>query len=322
MGSGNGFPSNVATVSDAVDAILAREDWNNLQKSRQIRQLWGRITIPQPIAEEVAAAYDRLSRDLAESSSPEGDDKEPFVAIRSSGREEDTENFTRAGEFETFLYIRGREQLLEYLKRAWSGLWTERAIHNRAVLGTQLDRVVGGIIIQRNAWSRVSGVLQTVNIAEDKLREMVINVGLGLGEGIVSGTVAADQIVVAKADNLQSAPLRFRYITSDKREQVVFNARAGYGVVRSSTLYHQRLRPALEYVELAELAAIADRLESAYGHPLDIEFGIEGAKLWILQARPVGTFPALLRETTQQYPFSSLLTRDEGESSKAGTGAR
>jgi phosphoenolpyruvate synthase/pyruvate phosphate dikinase len=84
---------------------------------------------------------------------------------------------------------------------------------------------------------------------------------------------------------------------------VVFNARAGYGVIRSSTLYHQRLRPALEYVELAELVAIGDRLEAAYGHPLDIEFGIEGAKLWILQARPVGTFPALLRETTQRYPF-------------------
>jgi hypothetical protein len=303
LGSAEGFSPKVATVSDAVDAILAREDWNNLQKSRQIRQLWGKIAIPPAIADEVAAAYERLAQDIPEGSTPEGNDAEPFVAIRSSGREEDTENFTRAGEFETFLYIRGREQLLEYLKRAWSGLWTERAIHNRTVLGTQLDRVVGGIIIQRNAWSRVSGVLQTVNIAEDKLREMVINVGLGLGEGIVSGTVAADQIVVAKTDNLQTAPLRFRYITADKREQVVFNARAGYGVIRSSTLYHQRLRPALEYVELAELVAIADRLEAAYGHPLDIEFGIEGAKLWILQARPVGTFPALLRETTQQYPF-------------------
>jgi pyruvate,water dikinase len=307
LSSAEGFPPSIATVNDAVDAILAREDWTNLQKSRQIRQLWGKITIPQAIADEVAAAYEQLSKDIPEGSTPDGKDAEPFVAIRSSGREEDTENFTRAGEFESFLYIRGREQLLEYLKRAWSGLWTERAIHNRGVLGTQLEKVVGGIIIQRNAWSRVSGVLQTVNIAEDKLREMVINVGLGLGEGIVSGIVAADQIVVAKTDNLQTAPLRFRYITADKNEQVVFNARAGYGVIRSQTLYHQRLRPAIEYVELAELVAIADRLEAAYGHPLDIEFGIEGPKLWILQARPVGTFPALLRETVQQYPFAGKI---------------
>ena len=304
MGSAEGFPPEVVTVSDAVDAILARADLTNSQKSRQIRQIWARITIPSAIVGEILAAYDRLAQDASAGLGPDVGEGGPFVAIRSSGREEDTENFTRAGEFETFLYIRGHDQLLEYLKRAWSGLWTERAIHNRSVLGTKLDRVVGGIIIQRNAWSRVSGVLQTVNIAEDKLREMVISVGLGLGEGIVSGIVAADQIVVAKTDNLQNAPLRFRYITADKREQVVFNSRAGFGTYRSPTLYHQRLRPAMEYIELAELVAIADRLEAAYGHPLDIEFGIEGAKLWILQARPVGTFPALLRETTQQYPFS------------------
>ena len=305
MGSTEGFPPEIVTVNDAVDAILARADLNNSQKSRQIRQVWAKITIPPAIAKEIIAAYDHLAQDASAGTGPDVGEGGPFVAIRSSGREEDTENFTRAGEFETFLYIRGHEQLLEYLKRAWSGLWTERAIHNRSVLGTKLERVVGGIIIQRNAWSRVSGVLQTVNIAEDKLREMVISVGLGLGEGIVSGIVAADQIVVAKTDNLQNAPLRFRYITADKREQVVFNSRAGFGVFRSPTLYHQRLRPAMEYIELAELVAIADRLEAAYGHPLDIEFGIEGAKLWILQARPVGTFPALLRETTQQYPFST-----------------
>lgn len=304
LGSLEGFPAGISTLIEGIDWILAREDLNNLQKSRQIRQLWEKITIPQEIADQVLEAYAELSKDAA-GDSPSGEGEgQVFVAIRSSGREEDTETATRAGEFETFLYVRGGESVIEHLKRAWSGLWTERAIHNRTVLGTPFHRAGGGIIIQRNAWSRVSGVLQTVNIAEDKLREMVINVGLGLGEGIVSGTVAADQIVVAKTDNLQTAPLRFRYITSDKREQVIFNARAGFGTIRSPTLYHQRLRAALEYVELAELVRVADQLENAYGYPLDIEFGIEGTKLWILQARPVGTFLALIRETTQRYPLS------------------
>ena len=227
------------------------------------------------------------------------------MAIRSSGREEDTETATRAGEFDTFLFIRGRDSLLDHLKRAWSGLWTERAIHNREVMGSEFERAGGGIIVQRNAWSRVSGVLQTVNVAEDKLREIVINVGLGLGEGVVSGTVAADLIVVARTDNILEAPLRFRYITSDKQERVVFNTRAGFGTIRTPTLYHQRLRPAIEYIELVELVRTAVRLESAYGYPLDIEFGIEGTTLWILQARPVGTFLAMIRETMQRYPLTT-----------------
>ena len=75
---------------------------------------------------------------------PRGGRFRPFVAIRSSGREEDTETATRAGEFDTFLFIRGQDSLLDHLKRAWSGLWTERAIHNREVMGSEFERAGGG----------------------------------------------------------------------------------------------------------------------------------------------------------------------------------
>ncbi|HSD29057.1 MAG TPA: PEP/pyruvate-binding domain-containing protein, partial [Vicinamibacteria bacterium] len=69
------------------------------------------------------------------------------------------------------------------------------------------------------------------------------------------------------------------------------------------TLAHQRLRPALEYVELAELVRLAARLEDAYGHPLDLEFGIEGSRLFLLQARPVATFLSLLQDTLERHPL-------------------
>jgi pyruvate,water dikinase len=224
--------------------------------------------------------------------------------VRSSGCEEDAEVAARAGEFETFLFVRGQQALGDFLRRAWSGLWTERAIHNRAVMGSGGARLGGGIIVQRIVWSRVSGVLQTVNVAERNLREIVVNVGLGLGEGVVSGLVGADQIVVAKEGDLLESPLRFRYVTGDKREQVVFDARTGAGTTRTECLYHQRFRPALEYVELCELVRTAVRLESAYGHPLDIEFGIEADRLWVLQARPVPIAHAILAETVERYPLA------------------
>jgi pyruvate,water dikinase len=151
-------------------------------------------------------------------------------------------------------------------------------------------------------------VLQTVNVADGEPREMVANVGLGLGEGIVSGTVAADHVVVAKEGDLERGPLRFRYVTADKREQVRFDRRAGFGTTRAECLYHQRLRPALEYVELAELVSVASRLETAYGYPLDIEFGIEGSRLFLLQARPVATFFSLLQETLERHPLEATAT--------------
>jgi pyruvate,water dikinase len=288
-----------STLREAVDAILARGDLDNARKSALIRGLWDGARLPDELSREVRAAYRRLAEGPGGDEEPEG----PFVAIRSSAREEDAERAARAGEFDTFLFVRGEERVVEHLKRAWSGLWTERAIHNRALLGTGSERAGGGVVVQRIVWSRVSGVVQTVNVAEGEPREMVINVGLGLGEGIVSGTVAADHVVVAKEGDLEKGPLRFRYVTADKREQVVFDRRAGVGTSRVECLYHQRLRPALEYVELAELVAVASRLEAAYGYPLDIEFGIEGPRLFVLQARPVATFLSLLQETLECHPL-------------------
>jgi phosphohistidine swiveling domain-containing protein len=288
-----------STLREAVATILARGDIDNGRKSALIRNLWDGAQLPEELTREVGAAC----RCLAEGAAGDGEPDAGFVAIRSSAREEDAEFAARAGEFETFLFVRGEERLLEHLKRAWSGLWTERAIHNRALLGTGAERAGGGVVFQHIVWSRVSGVLQTVNVAESEPREMVVNVGLGLGEGIVSGTVAADHVVVAKEGDLERGPLRFRYITADKREQVLFDRRAGVGTSRVECLYHQRLRPALEYVELAELVRVAARLEAAYGYPLDIEFGIEGSRLFILQARPVATFLSLLQETLEHHPL-------------------
>jgi phosphohistidine swiveling domain-containing protein len=296
----DGLPPGTLTLREAIDAVLGRGDLDSAQKSGRIRGLWEAATLPGELKEEVLAAYHRLAQLPAHAGEDAG---EPLVAIRSSAREEDAEIAARAGEFETFLFVRGEARLLEHLRRAWSGLWTERAIHNRAVLGLGVERTGGGVLLQRIVWSRVSGVLQTVNVAEGELREMVINAGLGLGEGIVSGTVGADHVIVAKEGALNRGPLRFRYVTADKREQVVFDRRAGFGTERTECLYHQRLRPALEYVELSELVRLAARLEAAYGYPLDVEFGIEGSRLFILQARPVATFLSALRETLERRPL-------------------
>jgi pyruvate,water dikinase len=295
-------PPGASTLREAVAATLARGDLDDARKSALIRGLWDGASLPDELAREVRRAYRRLADSPVGGAEPDGPDG-PFVAVRSSAREEDAELAARAGEFETFLFVRGEDRLLDQLKRAWSGLWTERAIHNRALIGTRSERAGGGVVFQRIVWSRVSGVLQTVNVAEGEPREMVVNAGLGLGEGIVSGTVAADHVVVAKEGDLERGPLRFRYVTADKREQVLFDRRAGFGTSRVECLYHQRLRPALEYVELAELVRVAAGLETAYGYPLDIEFGIEGSQLFVLQARPVATFLSLLQETLERHPL-------------------
>ncbi len=306
------------TLRGTIETILAQSETSHAQKSFLIRKLWEGARLPEDLEAKLLAAYRGLGG--TEGPAVAGDSGEPFVAVRSSGCEEDLEETTRAGEFATFLFVRGGESYIRSLKQAWAGLWTERAIHNRAVLGLGAGGAGGGLIVQRVVRSRVAGVLQTENVGEGRLREMVINAGLGLGEGIVSGTVGADQVVVAKGGDPEEGPLRFRYLTNDKREKVIFDEKRGVGTVRVETLYHERFRPALEYVEICELAGAAARLERAYGCPLDIEFAIEGTRLAILQVRPVVTFAAVLRETRDQYSLEAACDSEQpgGGSATAG----
>lgn len=319
----DGMVPRNANLAGAIEAVMNRPEAGHAWKSRQIRALWEEAPLSDALVRDVEQAHRVLvggEPAATGDSFPQSDpgNRRDFLAVRSSGAEEDTEAAARAGEFETFLFVRGLDALLQALKRAWSGLWTERAIHNRSVLGLDRAPAGGGVLVQRMVWSRVSGVLQTANASDPRLREMVINAGLGLGEGIVSGTVAADHVVVSKEEDPDSAPLRFTYTTGDKRERVVFNERAGAGTVRVDTLYHQRLRPALEYVELRDLVRAAARLEAGYGYPVDIEFAIEGTRLWILQARPIPSCLAVLEDTMQHDP----LARDAGPAVPEGVTLR
>jgi pyruvate,water dikinase len=200
--------------------------------------------------------------------------------------------------------VRGGASVLEHLKQAWAGFWTERAIEQRRLLGDPPLGGGGGVVVQRMVDSRVSGVLHTVCAATGQLREMVINVGLGLGEGVVSGAVGVDTILVSKDGDLLSEDLRLRYRVGDKRERVVRDPDRPARTRRQETLYHQRFRPALEYVEVCELVRAAARLEAAYLEPLDVEFGIEGRDLRILQVRPVPVFAAAWRDSLAHHPLS------------------
>jgi hypothetical protein len=286
------------TLIECINSIISKPDLDNKQKSSRIRILWEDMIIPEAISNPIIKAYNKMKQVTLQ------EDKEYFfVAVRSSSCEEDTETAARAGEFDTFLYISGENELLKYLKLTWSSLWSERALHNRAVSGYQMIQPHGGVIIQQIVNSRVSGVLLTINAARNESREMVINAGLGLGEGIVSGKVAADQVIVSKDEDLLNGHPHFNYVTADKNEQIIFNKNAGTGTFKTTTLYHQRFRAALEYTELCELVKIAAKLEGAYGYPLDIEFAIEESRLYILQVRPVALFLRVFNETMNRYPL-------------------
>ncbi len=297
--------SSAGTLRGALNEVLVRRDIDHMQKARKILQIWEDAILPDELIQEVVTAYKRLGNIAGEGMSDR--DLNDYVSIRSSAGDEDTEITTNAGLFDTFLFIHGEGDVLKYLKRVWGGFWGERALYHRLLTGSVYEMPEGGVIIQRIISPRVSGVLQTINIAEGNLKEMVINAGPGLGTGIVSGRVPGDRIFVEKDKKAIETPdlsINFRYLTREKKRQAVFNKWEGRGVTYSSTPYHRRLQPALSYADICNLVRIAGRLEIAYGYPLDIEFCFENNKLWILQCRPVTSFMRTLQETIKHYPLT------------------
>lgn len=283
-------PEDGGTLAQAVAAVLKDPAASDAQRTRRIRDLWLQAEMPPAVADAVRAAYRRLDAT--------GD---AVVAVRSSFCDEDTESTARAGLYDSFLQVRGDDELLQHLRLAWAGLWSERAL----AAGGRRDgeRPTGGVLVQVMVDARCAGVLQTVDVPHDDHRSLVASVGLGLGEGVVSGLVATDLVTVAKNADPDDPDLRLHYVTNDKTTQVVADRRRRGGTRVAATLYHQRLRPALEYLELAELVSLALRLEEGFGHPLDIEFALEGAQVRLLQARPVGAHAAALRETRARRPL-------------------
>jgi pyruvate,water dikinase len=288
-----------AALRAAIDRVLADGSLTPASASDAIRDHFIHAVIPDDLSRAISGAYRELG--------PECE-----VAVRSSAFDEDTARATRAGLFETCLGVRGDAAVLRHVLQVWAGMWSERALADRAGRH-DLRCPGGGVLVQRMVRARISGVVQTINVAESQPCEMVINVGLGLGEGIVRGTVAADHVVVAK-DSLGATALRFRYLTADKRTRVIVDDRFGAGTTTVETLAHQRLRPALEYPELVALAGAAERLELAWAQPVDIEFAFEDADLRILQVRPVPAAHAVWRDTIERFPFDAVGRRLEERS--------
>ncbi|MGD8439768.1 MAG: PEP/pyruvate-binding domain-containing protein [Holophagae bacterium] len=266
------------TLDRHIRSALVVAERDPAAASRTIRELWERVSLPAELEESVRSSVRR-----AESAT----DGVIAFAVRSSGLEEDSTVSAWAGQFDTFLGVVGADEVLRCLRLAWAGLWTERALAHRRHHGARDELPGGGVVVQRMVSSRVSGVAHTAAVASGRPDEMIVNVGLGLGEGVVAGTVEVDHVVVAKASTDVGGTLRFQYVVGDKREQVVADPNRPGETRRVPTLAHQRLRPALEYRELETLVMTALRLEEIWGEPLDIEFAFEGPDLRILQVRPV-----------------------------------
>jgi len=200
------------------------------------------------------------------------------VAVRSSATAEDSEAASFAGQQETFLHVRGGEQLRERIRDCWASFFSERALFYRSKKGSLADLGMA-VVVQRMVNADIAGVLFTIDAVQGRRDRMVVEVVLGLGEAAVSGAVTPDHYVIRRDGRVRKAQVH-------EQPYAIVPDESGGVVERALDPEEGGARKASDEL-LAQLARLGDDLEQQIGVPQDIEWAVERGELYVLQARPV-----------------------------------
>jgi pyruvate,water dikinase len=259
-------------------------------KAKEIQMMVTREDMPKDLALEIIESYETLNIEpgMLEKAGKDAlsiirTAKEPiFVAVRSSATTEDLETASFAGQQETYLNIKGSAQLLEAIKKCWASLFTARAIYYRDKKGFPHEKSFIAVVIQKMVNSDKSGVTFSINPVTNNTNEIVIESVFGLGEGIVSGSIAPDRYVVDKK-TLQVKEKTVSYKT------IQFTKSSAGNTIKTELPPDRAKEQVLEQYEIVRLASFAKELEEHYKKAQDIEWAIEYGKIYIVQTRPVTT---------------------------------
>ncbi|HEY1238785.1 MAG TPA: phosphoenolpyruvate synthase [Solirubrobacterales bacterium] len=271
--------------------------------TREVRELVEAEPVPDDVASEIRDAYLELA----------GDRDDPPVAVRSSATAEDTEAASFAGMNETFLNVRGPDQVVDAVRRCWSSLFGARTVFYRAKRGFGQADMDIAVVVQLQILSTRAGVMFTIDPASGDHDRLVIEGSLGLGESVVSGQVSPDRYVVDK----HTLHIEKREV---RRKELVIEPLPEGGTRTRELSPEESTRPVLSDEEVTKIARLGIRDEQHYGRPQDTEwaFDVEGIA-WMLQSRPVtaagGDAAAEVAE-----PEGEALVRGLGAAPGAGSG--
>jgi len=247
------------------------------EASKQIRKLIEASQMPERIREAIEDAYQKLSEKVKVKNIP--------VAVRSSATAEDLPDASFAGQQETYLNVKGADELLEKTIKCWSSLFTPRAIFYRTTKGFKHEQVLISVGVQQMVNARSAGVLFTIDPVTGNRNQIVIEGTWGLGEAVVSGAETPDHFVV----NKETLGIAKRSIA---KKTVEYRRNPKTGKTEHSEIPLERQgEPCITDDEIRRLAQLGNQIEQHYGKPQDIEWAVDSElpfpqKIWIVQSRP------------------------------------
>jgi pyruvate,water dikinase len=262
-------------------------DTENLQsRGRRARA----AILKSPLTDELQHAFLTAYRDLCGRLG-----REPELAVRSSATAEDLPEASFAGAAETFLNVRGEEELLEAIHKCFASLFTDRAISYRATLGFDHFQVALSVGVQPMVRSDLAaaGVIFTLDTESGFRNAVQVTSSYGLGEMVVQGVVSPDEWTVFKPTLKSGHQAIIGRRLGTKELKLVYAG--GTKATKSEPVGEaERRKFSLRDEEVLRLAEWACLIEEHYSEragrqqPMDIEWAKDGVtgELFIVQARP------------------------------------
>jgi pyruvate,water dikinase len=270
------------TVTDVNDPKQYEE------ASKKIRSTIESTPVPSEIKKSIREAYKELNKQVKKT--------DVFVAVRSSATAEDLPDASFAGQQDTFLNVKGANDLIDKTIKCWSSLFTPRAIFYRNEKGFKHEQVLISVGVQKMVNAKAAGVIFTLNPVTGELGKIVIEANWGLGESVVSGSVTPDHYVVDK----QTLNVIEKQVVK-KTVEYIRDPKTG-NTVHANVSTDREEKPCLTDAEIKKLAELSRTIEAHYGKPQDIEFSIDRdlpfpENVFIVQSRPETVWSMIKEET-------------------------
>lgn len=259
--------------------------------SRSIRAMIEEKEIPDHLKREICSAYRSLCRKMGTSDVP--------VAVRSSGLAEDSAGASFAGQFESYLNVKGEQALLERVKRVWSSAFTARAISYRMRKGLAVAGDSIGVAVLAMVKARASGICFTVDPVTGDPGKIIIEANWGLGEGVVSGAESVDGFVVDKET--------LGVIQSHIGNKAKCVVNTEQGAEWADVPVHMRDIACIGEEEIKEIAGVARSVEKSLDFPQDMEWAVAQDLPFPESVFWLQTRPAKVQVKRPQSPTDQIL---------------
>jgi pyruvate, water dikinase len=292
-------------IMDILNALDVNDNKQLQSSAKKIKNIIIETEIPDEISNIIIEAYNALCHRIGKENA--------FVAVRSSATAEDLPEASFAGQQDTYLNVKGPEDLMNYVRKCWASLFGARAIFYREENNFDHSKVYIAVVVQEMVDAEKAGVMFTVHPSTGE-EKILIEAAWGLGEAVVSGTVTPDTYWVDK----KSGEILEQQI-SEKNIMFQKESEAGQ-TIKVPVPEDLKNKQVLTSDEIARLTELGRNIHEHYKFPQDTEWAIEAGKIYMLQSRPVTTLDKTSDTEETEEVERTIITKGLGASPGMASG--